>query len=159
MPGSEFKSFELSLHSVHSFCSTKQFLYERNLQEEQTFNNLKEEIHLAESACFMGISQLFVQVKVFQLLLLTKDDLRTRNKYVWFQSLQQYLPNSQYRLMTHTLPTLEFLSQSRGSLVCYGRRCRGKPSGDLHYCMSSRPLLSVDNQDSFLLVFQYRCTW
>lgn len=65
MPGSEFKSFEFLLHSEHSFCSTKQFLYERNLQEEQAFNSLKEEIHLNESACFMGISQLFVQVKVF----------------------------------------------------------------------------------------------
>lgn len=59
---------------------------------------------------------------------------------------------STHRLMTHTLPTLEFLSQSCGSLVRYGRRCHGKPSGDLHYCMSSRPLWKAQRQN-YLLIF------
>lgn len=42
----------------------------------------------------MGTSQLFIQKEVFQQLL-TQDDLRTRNRLVWFQTLQQCLPNGQ----------------------------------------------------------------
>lgn len=80
---------------AHSFCGAEQFLYERNLQAEQICNNLNEEIQLTENVCLMGTSQLFIQEKMFQQLL-TQDDLRTRNKWVWFQSLQQCLPNGQY---------------------------------------------------------------
>lgn len=64
----------------------------------------------------MGTSQLFIQKEVLQQLP-TQDDLRTRNRLVWFQNLQQCLPDGQCHLMTHTLPTLEFLPGSRGSVV------------------------------------------
>jgi len=50
----------------HTFCGAEQFLYERNLQAEQIFNILHEEIQLTESICLMGTSQLFIQEKSFQ---------------------------------------------------------------------------------------------
>lgn len=80
---------------AHSFSCAEQFLYERNLQAEQICNNLNEEIQLTENIWLMATSQLFIQEKIF-CQLLTQDDLRTRNKWVWFQSLQQCLPNGQY---------------------------------------------------------------
>lgn len=77
---------------AHSFCGAEQFLYERNLYTEQICSNLNEEIQLTEKVYLMGTSQSFIQEKIFQQLL-TQDVLRTRNKWVWFQSLQQCFPN------------------------------------------------------------------
>lgn len=95
MPGSEFKAFKL----LRDPCTLLLWCWTIPLwgkPPSRTYSTIwmKKSKSLRMYASW-GTSQLLIQQKnIWQPL--AHDDLRTRNKWVWFQSLQQCLPNGQY---------------------------------------------------------------